>query len=287
MQPLMEPARSPGSTSVDDLVLEARLTHAEAGRRVVEASAWLQGRCLGRCLGEADDAETAEDRALERLRRSLGPRTQAASRAAPEPDGANSSLRRPAAPPIRPAGDPPQARPTEAPAATGSQAPTVQAASAIPPADSAVTNGLEPPADPEDWSEELAELDVQLQRLGWDRNQEGRYLERAFGHPSRSRLTAYADLLAYLKALRSLEGGSQADQAAIPLRRRDLLSQSDQLIASLGWDASQGRSMLEQHFQLSSRQQLSDGQLLAFNVLLENELIKRETTAVSQPRPTG
>jgi len=26
---------------------------------------------------------------------------------------------------------------------------------------------------------------------------------------------------------------------------------------------------------------------LAFNVLLENELIERETTAVSQPRPTG
>jgi hypothetical protein len=52
------------------------------------------------------------------------------------------------------------------------------------------------------------------------------------------------------------------------------LQQSDQLLQTLRWDAAQGRELLEQHFQLSSRQQLSDEQLLQFNMLLEGELIQ-------------
>ena len=131
----------------------------------------------------------------------------------------------------------------------------------------------EPPADPDDWSDELAELDVQLQRIGWDRNQEGQYLQRAFGHPSRNRLTAYADLVSYLRCLRHLPSGSDPGGAPVPLRRKDLLEQCDQLLRSLQWDASRGRQLLEQQFQLSSRQQLSDEQLLQFNMLLEEALI--------------
>jgi hypothetical protein len=132
---------------------------------------------------------------------------------------------------------------------------------------------MEPPADPDDWSDELAELDVQLQRIGWDRNQEGQYLQRAFGHPSRNRLTAYADLVSYLRCLRNLSTGSDPSSAPVPLRRKDLLEQSDQLLRSLQWDAARGRQLLEQQFQLSSRQQLSDEQLLQFNMLLEESLM--------------
>jgi hypothetical protein len=132
----------------------------------------------------------------------------------------------------------------------------------------------EPQADPDDWSDELAELDVQLQRLGWDRSQEGVYLERCFGHPSRSRITSYADLVGVLRGLRGLAAGTDPTQAAVPLRRSDLLQQSDQLLQSLRWEAAQGRELLEQHFQLSSRQQLNDEQLLQFNMLLEGELIQ-------------
>ncbi len=134
-----------------------------------------------------------------------------------------------------------------------------------------------PPADPEDWSSELAQLELELKRLGWQRDQESSYLERAFGHPSRSRLTTYADLLAYLQALGSLEPGSDPANAAIPLRRRDLLLQCDQLMGELNWDAGKGREYLEQQFNLNSRQQLSDSQLLHFNMLLESEWLNRES----------
>lgn len=139
----------------------------------------------------------------------------------------------------------------------------------------ATTPQAEPNLDPEDWSSELARLDLQLQRLGWGRDQEATYLGRAFGHPSRNRLTNFNDLLAYLQALEPLEPNQDPATAPVPLRRRDLLEQCDQLLGQLEWDASRGRSFLEQHFSLASRQQLNDNQLLQFNMLLEGELITR------------
>ena len=259
-------------------LLKARLVHAEPGSRVVEASAWRGDQCLGSCLGEAADAEQAEQRARQRL--------QALLEATPPP----ASLELPVAPveesPEEPA---PATAPTAAPAAArstlirhGGATPSLPK---VPPSSSHAAIGSEPrpapgtapqepQADPEDWSEELAELDVQLQRLGWDRSQEGVYLERCFGHPSRSRITSYGDLISVLRGLRSLQTGTPPSQAAVPLRRSDLLQQSDQLLQTLRWDAAQGRELLEQHFQLSSRQQLSDEQLLQFNMLLEGELIQ-------------
>jgi hypothetical protein len=67
----------------------------------------------------------------------------------------------------------------------------------------------------------------------------------------------------------------------VPLRRTDLLSQCDQLLRSLHWDASRGRQLLETHFDRSSRQQLSDAQLLEFNMLLEGELLSGELSSTS------
>ena len=137
----------------------------------------------------------------------------------------------------------------------------------------------EQPAEPEDWSDELAALDIQLQRLGWQRDQEAIYLQRAFGHPSRSRLTSYGDLVAYLAAVRPLQAPADPASVAVPLRRVDLLAISDQLLTQLGWDAARGRQALEHHFERSSRQQLNDEDLLRFNMILEGELITGEKDA--------
>jgi hypothetical protein len=247
----------------------ARLVHAEPGRRVVQVSAWAGSSCLGSALGEADTAEAAEERAISRLQQRLG----AAVAPEPSPPVRHPVIRQPE----------PQAEEPPAPAVAEPAAPALAPPLETPPQPSLFSSAsepapppapAEPPADPEDWSDELAELDVQLQRLGWDRNQEGTYLQRAFGHPSRNRLTAYGDLVSYLRCLRSLPAGAEAATAAVPLRRQDLLEQSDELLQSLRWDANQGRQLLEQQFQRSSRQQLSDEQLLQFNMLLEESLLQ-------------
>lgn len=243
--------------------LRARLAHAESGQRVVAVSAWEGGRCLGSALGEAPTAEAAEDRALQRLLQRL----EKSSQVAPPP-----------APPPAPQSD---VRPAPLPTAT-----PAPAASSEPSASEGGVAGpeVEPPADPDDWSEELAELERLLRQLSWERDQESIYLQRAFGHPSRSRLIRYADLLAYLGVLRRLEPGMDPASAPLPMRRSDLLRRSDALLARLGWGPAEGRALLEREFRLASRQQLSDDDLLRFNELLAQRL--EEPTASSQEQGT-
>ena len=241
--------------------LKARLVHAEAGLRVVRVSAWHQGTCLGSALGEAESAEVAEDRAIERLQQRLG----ATAATAPLPASAAPAA---ATAPI----SPPPARNSLIRRPSTEAVDTSAPVDAPPSPELPVLEGLTPV--PDDWSDELAALDLQLQQLGWGRDQESTYLQRAFGHPSRSRLTSYGDLSAYLKAVQQLSPGSDPASAPVPLRRADLLSQCDQMLQQLQWDASQGRAFLEEHFQLASRQQLSDEQLLHFNMLLEAEVFQ-------------
>jgi hypothetical protein len=284
--------------------LRVQLVHADGQVRVVHVSAYAGEQLLGSALGEASDAEAAEDRALQRLiarlaaapppGAAIGPavvatpvqvppanaaaipapiaaKNESAPAAAasasatshqPQPESAaKAPTEHPAAPPGEATSSPPApiAAPPE-PAAAAAPAPAPEPAA-------------EPPADPEDWSSELLHLDRELQRLQWGRAEEEVYLQRAFGHRSRNRLTSYADLLAYLRAVEALGSPADPAAAAVPMRRQDLLSQCDALLRQLGWPRERARQFLESQLQVSSRQQLSDQDLLQFNLLLEGELL--------------
>ena len=263
---------------------QVRLVHAESGNRVVEVRALRGSTPLGSALGEAANAEEAEQRALVRLLSRLGPLEELpasntpipANTSAPAPvttpaaeaPASGQGTRLPSASVLRPATNSP---PRAGPATTTPVAP--------PPAAAA------PPADPEDWSSELARLDLELRRLGWSREQEGEYLQRAFSHPSRSRITSYTDLKSYLDVLEGLPPGAEPARSPVPLRRRDLLAQSDQLLVALGWQGEQARQFLEQQLGASSRQQLNDSKLLHFNMLLEGELLERDPTGGRMDNP--
>jgi hypothetical protein len=263
---------------------QVRLVHAESGNRVVEVRALRGSTPLGSALGEAANAEEAEQRALDRLLSRLGPLEELSTSNTPIPadtiapapvttpaaeaPASGQGTRLPSAPVLRPATNSP---PRAGPATTTPAAP--------PPAAAA------PPADPEDWSSELARLDLELRRLGWSREQEGEYLQRAFSHPSRSRITSYTDLKSYLDVLEGLPPGAEPARSPVPLRRRDLLVQSDQLLVALGWQGEQARQFLEQQLGASSRQQLNDSKLLHFNMLLEGELLERDPTGGRMANP--
>jgi hypothetical protein len=292
--------------------VRVQLVHADAQVRVVHVSAYAGEQLLGSALGEASDAEAAEDRALQRLMARLaaapppgaaiGPAVAAtpvqvppasAAAAIPAPIAAkNQSATATAASATSHQPQPESAAkaPTEHPAAPPDEATSSRLAPiAAPPAEPAAAAALapaaepalepaaepaaEPPADPEDWSSELLHLDRELQRLQWGRAEEEVYLQRAFGHPSRNRLTSYADLLAYLRAIEALGSPADPATAAVPMRRQDLLSQCDALLRQLGWPRERARQFLESQLQVSSRQQLSDQDLLQFNLLLEGELL--------------
>ena len=237
-----------------------RLVHADAQQRVVHVQAFEGERCLGSALGEATSAEVAEDRARDRLRQRL--RTPGAEAVHRPPPPAPSPPPIPSPPPA-PAPSPPPPDPTAD--EEGRPPPALRSAEAQDPG--------EPPADPEDWSADLSQLDRLLGTLGWGRDEETLYVQRLLGHPGRSRLTRYADLMMLRQALEALPPGSAPDTAPLPLLRSDLLGQCDALLADLGWTTERARQCLEGQFAVTSRQRLSDDQLLAFNLLLEGELI--------------
>ena len=140
------------------------------------------------------------------------------------------------------------------------------------PADNAPS---ETPTDPDDWSDELTAIDMEIRRIGWSREQEQEYLTRAFGLGSRHKLTRYADLVAYLRQLKLIQANDDASTAPAPIRRGDLLQQGDAMLKQLGWSSDQARTFLQQQLGATSRQQLSDEQLLQFNMLLEEQTLSQ------------
>lgn len=260
---------------------QAQLCHIDANRCVVLVTAYGDKDVIGSALGEGATAEQAEDRALERLQHRLSTSSEAPARStkaepvkrlpasAPEPSPDDTSRTEPARTEEAPNTVAEPSSPPPKNTMDGMQAELV--VSSATPVSSPPPN--EAPTDPEDWSDELAAVDLELQRIGWEREQERSYLERAFGHGSRHKLTRYSDLIAYLKRLKALEPGTPVEAAPVPLRRADLITQGDQMLKTMQWTGEQARSFLQQELGVTSRQSLSDEQLLTFNMLLENQLV--------------
>ena len=271
---------------------EAKLCHLDQDRCVVLVEGFEGNQSLGSALAEGATVMDAEDQAIARLQdRCAGTTGVVVERQKPAMPSASTDGESKGQQAIRknpivrqtpaPAGDVKQTvvpitpeSPTQEPESEGGvhQQPATPmrkpAASTTPP-----LPPNEAPTDPDDWSEELTAIDLELQRIGWDRDQERIYLERAFGHGSRHRLTRFNDLVAYLKRLRDLPPGSDPQQTSVPLRRSDLLQQSDEILQRLEWHQEKAIEFLKQNFQATSRQQLSDEQLLTFNMLLEEQLV--------------
>ncbi len=239
--------------------IRAELCHVDTLRCIVRVEAWTEGAVLGSALGEAATAEEAEERALQRLnaRLRISP-PQPLEPVDVSPQDNESSK---AAEPERP-------RKIEAPEPAD---PAPPATSQIPTTE---TPPSETPTDPDDWSDELTAIDLEIRRIGWTREQEQAYLTRAFGLGSRHKLTRYSDLVAYLRQLKLIQANDDASSAPAPIRRGDLLNQGDSMLKQLGWNSDKARVFLQQHFGSTSRQKLSDEQLLKFNMLLEEQTLK-------------
>ena len=235
----------------NELFTQVDVLHADAEKVVVRVSC-INAGVVAAALGEAAGAEEAEDRALARLQQRLAQAPRQSQIPAPVQ------------------------RINQEPISQPFQEATKEAITE--PVNEQIQEQIQ---EPEDWSDELTAVELELQRLGWDRHQEGIYLERAFALASRNRLVNYADLVIYLKALRTLEPPCSAATAAIPLLRAAMLKASDQLLGQLQWGADQGRSFLAEHFGHSSRLQLSDDQLQQFNGLLQKQLQKEPINFVA------
>ena len=60
------------------------------------------------------------------------------------------------------------------------------------------------PQGGDDWTEELAQIDLELRRLGWTIAEESAYLQEQYGKASRDHITDYGELLQFLTALQAM-----------------------------------------------------------------------------------
>ena len=262
---------------------KVEICHIDGNRCVVRVSGIEGEQDLGSSLGEAADAEKAEDSARERLMERLLKAKAPLERKQPigspvrkqeqhetkllkEQGAAENEQSRSGSSPFTPSQDQ-----TSQPKADSGQF----AEQTTEPNEEQIQEPSEAPTDPDDWSEELTAIDLQLKRIGWTRENEHMYLERAYGHGSRHKLTRYSDLVSYLNKLKSFEVGAEPGAVQIPLRRSDLITQGDEMLKTLKWNQEQAKSFLQLRLGATSRQQLSDEQLFEFNMYVEEQLIAK------------
>ena len=257
---------------------KVEICHIDSNRCVVRVSGIEGDQVLGSSLGEAADAEQAEDRARERLMERVL-KTNSLSRAKKATEGPIKKQEEGVVKPLKgQQGATNKEQNPEKPSSIPlSEEQTSQPNTISRQFTEQIQEPSEAPTDPDDWSEELTAIDLQLKRIGWSREHEHLYLERAYGHRSRHKLTRYSDLVSYLNKLKSLEVGAEAGAVQTPLRRSDLITQGDEMLTTLKWDQERAKSFLQSKLGATSRQQLSDEQLLEFNMFLEEQTMKAAT----------
>ena len=117
-------------------------------------------------------------------------------------------------------------------------------------------------SEPIDWSIELAAIDCEIERLKWSRDDEINFLEKNLGYKSRNKITNYNDITKYLNLLKKIN--LQDYSMVVKNNINDLIKESDFLLRDLSWDHIKGREYLQKEFNVSTRKELSEEQLIAF-----------------------
>ena len=116
--------------------------------------------------------------------------------------------------------------------------------------------------EPIDWSNELTAIDSEIERLKWSREEEIKFLENNLGFNNRNKITNYNDIVKYLNLLKKIDISLHSD--ILNQNIKTLIEESDSLLRDLSWDHTQGREYLQKEFNVSTRKELNEEQLLSF-----------------------
>ena len=116
--------------------------------------------------------------------------------------------------------------------------------------------------EPLDWSDELTAIDSEIKRLRWSREDEIKYLEQTLGYNNRNKITKYTDILKYLNLLKDIKIICQSQK--VDGNINNLIKESDILLKDLKWDHKQGRQFLQKEFNVLTRKELNQEQLMSF-----------------------
>ena len=207
--------------------IESRICHVSENKTIVQVSGWSNDKNLGSALAEAPTVELAEDKAISRLKERLNVGTNY------ETDIMSNNENK-LKTPVK----------IELPKNNKLEN----------------TNIIK---EPSDWSNELARIDLEIERLKWSRDDEKDYLEKKFGYNSRNKITNYSDILEYLTLLKNIDRLDRIEDN-LNTRIKTLIDNSDTILRDLSWDNKQGREFLQKEFNVSTRKELDENQLISF-----------------------
>ena len=205
--------------------IESKLCHIAENKVVVQVSGWLNDENLGSALAEASSVELAEDKAISRLNKRLNIINNEQSKNIKKQDNIKNTLK------------------VELPKSEKIEA----------------NNEAQ---EPFDWSNELTEIDSEIKRLNWKREDEVRFLEKNLGYNHRNKITKYDELIKYLNILKKIDNTDSSKLKRID--RKSIIEESDSIIKDLSWNNKQGREFLLKEFNVSTRIELDEDQLLSF-----------------------
>ena len=206
--------------------IESKLCHVSENKAVVQVIAWLDDKKLGSSLAEGPTVESAEDKAISRLNKRLEIITNNETTIKSIDVDKNKS----------------------------------KLIVELPQSDK--NERINRNNEPNDWSNELTAIDSEIERLNWTRDDEVRFLEKTFGYNNRNKITSYNDILKYLNILRKTNRESQAKDINSTIN--SLIEESDNILRDLKWENVQGREYLQKEFNVSTRKELNEEQLMLF-----------------------
>ena len=206
--------------------IESKLCHISDNKAVVQVNGWLNDKNLGSALAEAPTVEDAEDKAISRLQKRIN---------GVENDDENRN-------------------------SINEEKTKPQLNIELPKTEN--IDKIKINQEPCDWSNELTEIDLEIKRLKWTRDDEIDFLVEKLGYNNRNKITEYSEILNYLNLLKTTENPDKSKEAKLNVS--SLLEQSDTLLRDLSWDHIKGREYLKKEFNVSTRKELNENQLILF-----------------------
>lgn len=206
--------------------IEANLCHVDDNKVIVRVEGWIDNNSLGSALGQGSSVDLAEDKAIARLKFRLNNNKNITPQENPNKDIDISERNKSIAIQIK-----------------GNK------------------NHINKQEEHIDWSTELTEVDSEIKRLGWSKDDEIIFLKK-LGYNNRNKITNYQELIKYLKLLKDIDLNST--NKINELNDKDLIKESDIILNDLSWDNQKGREYLIKEFNVSSRKELNVTQLKSF-----------------------
>ncbi len=209
--------------------IESKLCHLTTDKAVVQVNGWLDEKNLGSALAEGPTVEVAEDKAISRLNKRLNILTN-------DEETIRSMNQDIIKKPVK--------------------------------VDLAKNKNNNTNLEPSDWSNELAAIDLEIDRLKWSRDDEINFLVKSLGYNNRNKITKYNDIVKYLGLLKEIDIPTQniEDKGTI----NTLIEESDNILRDLSWDHTHGREYLQKEFNVSTRKELNQEQLISFVAKLKS-----------------